>query len=172
MQESKIHLCGCSVISNKWILTASHCVFGLNAGSLEILVGTNDLTSGGTYYKVERFITHEKFRKYLLANDIAVIRVQGKIEFNNRVQPIEPSPEEMANGASLTLTGWGDLKRGGEHPKHLQMIRLKAMSTDSCRKTIILRFVLHPSHMCTFTKAGEGACFVSYFFRFTNKSVA
>lgn len=110
IQESKIHSCGCSIISDKWTLTASHCVIRRNANALEILVGTNDLSNGGTYYKVERYVTHEEYRWF--ANDIAVIRVQGKIEFNNHVQPISISPafNDIKDGDELILTGWGNLK--------------------------------------------------------------
>lgn len=107
LQESKTHSCGCAILTQKWLLTASHCVFRSNANSLEILVGTNDLKNGGTYYKVERYVTHEEYRRF--ANDIAVIRVQGKIEFNSRVQAIELSSDEVPDGEEVTLTGWGDL---------------------------------------------------------------
>lgn len=61
----------------------------------------------GTYYKVDRYITHERYT--LLSNDIALIRVHGKIEFHKRVQPIELEKEEVPDNADLQLTGWGDL---------------------------------------------------------------
>lgn len=107
LQVSKSHSCGCSILDSKWILTASHCVYGQSPRSLQVLVGTNDLQSGGTYYQVEKFITHERHNRPRFANDIAVIRVQETIEFNDRVQPIAPSKEEVEEGAILTLTGWG-----------------------------------------------------------------
>ena len=105
LQVDKSHNCGCSIISNKWVLTASHCVSGRTPGSLDVLVGTNDLTKGGTYYKVEKFYMHENYNEPMYANDVAVIRVKGTIEFNDRVQPIEPSDEEVQDGAEVQLTG-------------------------------------------------------------------
>lgn len=108
-QVRKRHNCGCSVISNKWILTAAHCVENRSPLSLGVLVGTNDLKNGGTYYEVDKYYAHEDYNNPDFAYDIAVIRVEGTIEFNDRVQPIEPSSEEVPDGAEVLLTGWGRL---------------------------------------------------------------
>lgn len=78
--------------------------------NLEVYVGSNDVKKGGTYYKVEKFFTHEKYNQPNFANDIAVIRVQGSITFNDKVQPIVYSSEEVPDGAALQLTGWGRLR--------------------------------------------------------------
>lgn len=56
----------------------------LRGQNLEILVGTNNLTKGGKYYKVENFTTHEHFNSPIFAYDIAVIKLQEKIEFNDQ----------------------------------------------------------------------------------------
>lgn len=74
------------------------------------MVGTNDLGKGGTYYKVEKLIAHEDYNNPPFAYDIAVIRIRGKIEFNERVQPIEYSPDEVPDDADVQLTGWGRLR--------------------------------------------------------------
>lgn len=41
------------------------------------------------------------------SNDIAVIEMRKNIEFNDRVQPIEYSPEEIPDGEEVQFTGWG-----------------------------------------------------------------
>lgn len=157
LQLYNSHNCGCSILSNKYLLTASHCVAGHSPSSLVVVVGTNDLKSGGTRYKVEKTFAHEKYNRPQFANDVAVIRVQGTIEFNDRVQPIELGNEEIEDGEEVILTGWGRLSAGGRLPQKLQMIKLKALSTKSCKKSILGRNV-HDSHICTFTRRGEGAC--------------
>lgn len=79
----------------------------LAARDIEILVGTNDLTNGGKYYKAEKLTAHENYNKPLYANDIAVIKLQGKIEFSEKVQPIELGEEDVPAGSQVQLTGWG-----------------------------------------------------------------
>lgn len=70
-----------------------------------MLVGTNTLSSGGTVYPVEETILHEKYDESINANDIALVRVRDKIEFNDRVQPVPISPEEVPANTELIVSG-------------------------------------------------------------------
>lgn len=79
--------------------------------TLEILVGTIDLSQGGNYYKVKQFVVHEQHnRPVRLANDVATIEVKQPIQFNANVKPIELSREEVPDGVEVQLSGWGSLK--------------------------------------------------------------
>lgn len=75
-------------------------------------MGTNDLSSGGQRYSVQKIIRHEKYNIPMYANDIALFRVKGLIEFNEKVQPIELSKEEVPDENELSLTGWGAMRLG------------------------------------------------------------
>lgn len=72
--------------------------------NLEVLVGTNDLKSGGTYYKVEKYIKHPKFNKPNFANDIALMRVKGSITLTKKVQSIEFSSDDVPENSTLQLS--------------------------------------------------------------------
>lgn len=76
---------------------------------LQIYVGSNDLKGNGTYYNVEKCIVHENYDEPLFSHDFAVVRVQGSIALNDKVQPIEYSSEEVPDGVVAQLTGWGRL---------------------------------------------------------------
>lgn len=101
LKSIQFHFCGCSIISDKYILTAAHCVRGRNANQFQMLVGTNDLDNGGTYYEAESYEQHESFDDPAFSNDVAVIRVKGSIEFNDRVQPIKLGKEEVPNNSEV-----------------------------------------------------------------------
>ena len=80
----------------------------------EVLVGTNQRNSGGKPYKVEKFIVHEEYKQkseasIVRSKDIALIRVKGPIEFNEKVQSINYYTKEIPPGTVLQLTGWGRL---------------------------------------------------------------
>lgn len=74
---------------------------------IRILVGTNSLKAGEDYYDVEEKIEHEKYFDPPLAYDIAVVRVNGSIEFSEKVQPIKLSTKELPVRTEIQLTGWG-----------------------------------------------------------------
>lgn len=104
MQSSRFHFCGCSIINQKWAVTASHCVIGQRPSDLEILVGTNDLKTGGTRYKVSALYHHSRYDQPRFANDIGLIRINGTINFTTSVQPIEYSPKEVQQNSTLKLS--------------------------------------------------------------------
>lgn len=77
---------------------------------IEILVGTNNLKQGGQRYKVQKLIQHERYNQPSFANDIGLIRINGQIQFNEKVQPIKYSNKFVKGGTHLSTTGWGRIE--------------------------------------------------------------
>lgn len=76
------------------------------------MVGTNDLTKSGKYYKVAKYVVPENYGIPKFANDIAVVKLRKRIKFNKKVQPIELGMEEVPDDTLVQLTGWGRLSVG------------------------------------------------------------
>lgn len=75
-----------------------------------MIVGTNDLKTGGIRYNVKQLIMHEKYNQPLAANDIGLIKIDGTIKFDDKVQPIKYSNKIVSQKARhLQITGWGRL---------------------------------------------------------------
>ncbi|XP_031636706.1 chymotrypsin-1-like [Contarinia nasturtii] len=154
MQQNGRHFCGCVIVGDQWILSAAHCL-AIGIQGVQILAGTNDVKSGGVRYTPEKYIIHEKFNQPSFANDIGLIKV-NKIYFNEKVQPIKYSSNFVNAGSVLLATGWGRLSAWGDAPQLLQVIKLTAISNDECEA--IHGDIVAPSHLCTYTKVGEGVC--------------
>lgn len=93
---------------------------------MEVLVGTVKLSSGGTRYKVVEAIKHDGKRSipgYQKPNlnpyDIAVIRVEGPIQFSDTIQPIKYAIDEVEAGECLQVSGWGELEVSGRFFCHI-----------------------------------------------------
>ncbi|XP_076620357.1 transmembrane protease serine 9-like [Colletes latitarsis] len=155
LRKNGNHFCGGSILNNRYILTAAHCVKGQSPSSITVHAGTNRLSEAGTVYRAEKISAHKQFSTLLLINDVAVIRVDRAISFTANVKPITLATRDAADGAPCVLSGWGTLRAGGNLPNNLQYINLRVEGQAKCRQT---HWNLRNSHICTFTKYGEGAC--------------
>lgn len=64
------------------------------------------MNEGGTYYKIKRFSAHSQYNKPSFAYDIALVKVQGKIQFNENVKPIRYTADEVPDKSTLQLSNF------------------------------------------------------------------
>lgn len=161
-QDDWAHNCGGSIVTPSCVVTAAHCVVNYTAGQLSILTGTNKLKGGGgVRYLVKNLTVHPNYRE-LESSDIAVMKIDGPIKFDEKTAPIEYSDQEIGGGINCTLTGWGYTTpiRFGNPPNDLQVAVLPSITNQECKER-----GLKPSEteMCTYSHFGQGACGVSDF---------
>lgn len=73
---------------------------------MEAVVGTNNLSKGGQYYKVRNYVVHQNYSERWKQNDIAIARIETKFEFNDKVQPIAYSAEETPDHSDVQFAGY------------------------------------------------------------------
>lgn len=125
-------------------------------------MGTYLLNSGGKRHRVKKTITHKKYNgRYEFSYDIALIRLETPIQFNERVQPIKFSDEIIPeNTDQLLVSGWGKLyNEDSNHPNAMQEIFVKSISNEECHLKSVED--VHDSQLCTESEFGEGICAVS-----------
>ncbi|XP_043466080.1 chymotrypsin-2-like isoform X2 [Leptopilina heterotoma] len=148
---------GGSILNERYILTAAHCIYGRKIKGHVIVAGVSNLTEIGNKYLVDEFIVHKDFDTKKKINDIALIRLRVDIKFTDSIKPIAlPNVDvEYYNGHAV-LTGWGQLASNRPVANILQEIELSVISSDKCQKYFSQN--IEKTQICTLTYGGKGAC--------------
>nr|AAT09848.1 trypsin-like serine proteinase [Anthonomus grandis] len=155
------HLCGATIISSRYVITAAHCVYNTDVNTLFLLVGDHDYTTGtdtgfSAIYRVKAYEMWDGYNPSNFQGDIAIVMVD-KINFNDNVGPIclpFRYTYETFEREEVTAVGWGQLEFSGQESNVLREVDLEVISNAVCRQDVPS---LIDSQMCTFTE-GKDAC--------------
>jgi hypothetical protein len=139
------YLCGGTIISQRWILTAAHCTMAesdapISADKMWVKVGTAtpSASNSGKWYQVKSYTIHESYDTESYENDIAVLELYENIDIVN-AEIIELLDEDdVRNGAidpgvMSTVSGWGlirasDDPTSNDFPEVLKKVQLPIVS--------------------------------------------
>lgn len=154
--------CGGVIISQRFVLSAAHCVANQSEDNFAVLVGEHNVNNGDTgdfakAYIIAQFIVHPGFASGNLDNDIVLVRVAVPMQFNDRVLPV-CLPFLQANndfaGSKVTVVGWGTTFFGGPSSNVPLKADLDVLSQSTCRSRGV---PVNDRQMCTFTP-GKDSC--------------
>ncbi|XP_065334416.1 chymotrypsin-2-like [Cloeon dipterum] len=151
-----------NVLSEKYVLTAAHCVMGLSPAELSVRSGSLYFDQGQRH-QVTRIIMHEQFNfTDSLIHDIAIVEVDPPFTFGPNVQPLAlPNQgENPAAGAPATAIGWGRLWYNGPTPDTMNKVTIEIRDQAVCEE-LYANFIWHiyEGHLCAdVPEGGLGTC--------------
>jgi len=135
--------CGCSVISNNWILTAAHCtraVMPLQSGDvLSVVIGDHDrgttTDAASQQIAISAVFDHPRYNTTTMDNDMSLLKLSRSVTYTSTISPVclpwNYRSDEFA-GTTITASGWGTTTQGGQTSSTLREVDLPVLTTAQC----------------------------------------
>ncbi|XP_053679737.1 trypsin 3A1-like [Anopheles nili] len=138
LRHEGTHICGASVIAERWALSAGHCLDeATHPSGITFRGGTPHRLAGGYIFHADQYLLHPKFDRATLDYDVAVVHVQESFF----VDPIRAITLASTNTyypipSSCIVSGWG-MAEDDYTPLILQSLEVFVQSRTFCSTMFI-----------------------------------
>ncbi|XP_073838894.1 trypsin alpha-like [Musca autumnalis] len=149
-------ICGGSIISRDWILTAGHCV--ASGGEFAIRAASPFYDRDGQYRVAQIVVLNAEFNLNTFTSDIAMIRVRNSLKITQYARPISLAKRGRSLPQRLFISGWGSLEYDGPVVNRLRGVTLSRYNRSQCIRKYFEAGLLITNTMFCAGHSGRDVC--------------
>lgn len=153
-------MCGGTLISHIWVLSAAHCTYGPNGGPSDARLGSHRLTDQqqGVTVAIKTMIRHPDFNPPAMYADIALVELTNTVTFSTLIRPACLYQQYDTVPRSAWVSGWGVTEFGGDQTDQLHKAQLDLVDNLACtiryNSSIDIPYGVTPSMVCAGDRSG------------------
>ncbi|XP_077990109.1 uncharacterized protein LOC144444534 isoform X2 [Glandiceps talaboti] len=153
-RDNDRELCGATVIHQKWILTAAHCIDNRGPDDITVSVSIVDRRGRNSGSRVdcnvEEIHIHPDYDDEFHSYDFALLKLTQPVEFNDYIRPACLATNEQTftdDDVWCYTTGWGAIDTTGMLTSVLQQGRVQIVDQGTC-ESLLFPDLLSESMIC------------------------